>query len=177
MENDGEAEMTRSFADGLGLRDAGVGEWVRNVPRRPPRRQGGRPHCRFLDLPDMGGEEWTVAAHLRGCDPAVIRLYERFVELVRACGAFEVAVSKTAISFKGTRRGFAGAKPKKRWLDGYLDLQRQLTDPRIRSASPYTKRLFVHQFRVTALDQLDEDFAGWVREAYDVGQGLHLQSA
>jgi Domain of unknown function (DUF5655) len=129
------------------------------------------------DLPDMAGQEWTVAAHLRGCDPAVIRLYERFVELVRACGAFEVAVSKTAISFKGTRRGFAGAKPKKRWLDGYLDLQRQLTDPRIRSASPYTKRLFVHQFRVTALDQLDEDFAGWVREAYDVGQGLHLESA
>ena len=125
----------------------------------------------------MGGEEWTVAAHLRGCDPTVIRLYERFVELVQACGAFEVTVSKTAISFKGTRRGFAGAKPKERWLDGYLDLQRQLTDPRIRSASPYTKRLFVHQFRVKALDQLDEDFAGWVREAYDVGQGLHLESA
>ena len=69
-------------------------------------------------------------------------------------------MSKTAISFKGTRRGFAGAKPKKRWLDGFLDLQRQLTDPRIRSASPYTTRLFVHQFRVETLDQLDEDFAG-----------------
>ena len=125
----------------------------------------------------MGVEEWTAAAHLRGCDPAVIRLYERFVELVQACGEFEVAVSKTAISFKGTRRGFAGAKPKKRWLDGYLDLQRKLTDPRIRSASPYTKRLFVHQFRVETLDQLDEDFAGWIREAYDVGKGLHLESA
>ena len=131
----------------------------------------------ILNLPDMGGEEWTVAAHLRECDPTVIRLYERFLELVQACGAFEMTVSKTAISFKGTRRGFAGAKPKKSWLDGYLDLQRQLTDPRIRSASPYTKRLFVHQFRVNALDQLDEDFAGWVREAYDVGQGLHLDSA
>jgi Domain of unknown function (DUF5655) len=125
----------------------------------------------------MGGEEWTVAAHLRDCDPAVIRLYERFVELVQACGEFEVAVSKTAISFKGRRRGFAGAKPKKRRLDGYLDLQRQLTDPRIRSASPYTKRLFVHQFRVETLDQLDEDFTGLIREAYDVGKGLHLESA
>jgi hypothetical protein len=143
-------------------------------PRERIRRAGTRERA---DLPDMAGQEWTVAAHLRGCDPAVVRLYERFVELVRACGAFEVAVSKTAISFKGTRRGFAGAKPKRRWLDGYLDLQRQLTDPRIRSASPYTKRLFVHQFRVTALDQLDEDFAGWVREAYAVGQGLHLESA
>lgn len=134
------------------------------------------PHLPVLDSPDMGVEEWTVAHHLRGCDPAVVRLYERFVELVQACGDFEAVVTKTAISFKGTRRGFAGAKPKKHWLNGYLDLQRQLTDPRIRSASPYTKRLFVHQFRVETLDQLDEDFAGWIREAYDVGQGLHLES-
>jgi hypothetical protein len=124
----------------------------------------------------VGGEEWTVAAHLRGCDPSVVRLYDRFVELVEACGGFEVTVSKTAISFKGARRGFAGAKPKQRWLDGYFDLQRPLSDPRIRSASPYTKRLFVHQFRVDALDQLDEEFAGWIREAYDVGQGRHLES-
>jgi hypothetical protein len=124
----------------------------------------------------VGGEEWTVAAHLRGCDPSVVRLYDRFVELVEACGGFDVTVSKTAISFKGARRGFAGAKPKQRWLDGYFDLQRPLSDPRIRSASPYTKRLFVHQFRVDALDQLDEEFAGWIREAYDVGQGRHLES-
>ena len=125
------------------------GSWRRECRSATTRRQRLSTTCRFLDLADMGGEEWTVAAHLHGCDPAVIRLYDRFVELVEACGEFEVAVSKTAISFKGTRRGFAGAKPKKRWLDGYLDLQRQLTDPRIRSASPYTKRLFVHQFRVT----------------------------
>jgi hypothetical protein len=124
----------------------------------------------------VGGEEWTVAAHLRGCDPSVVRLYDRFVELVEVCGGFDVTVSKTAISFKGARRGFAGAKPKRRWLDGYFDLQRPLSDPRIRSASPYTKRLFVHQFRVNALDQLDEEFAGWIREAYDVGQGRHLES-
>jgi uncharacterized protein DUF5655 len=112
--------------------------------------------------------------HLRGRDRAVIQLYERFVELVKACGPFEMSVSKTAIAFKGSRRGFAGAKPKNQWLDGYLDLQRQVKDPRIRSASPYTKRLFVHQFRVTALDQLDDEFADWVREAYEVGEGHHL---
>jgi hypothetical protein len=118
--------------------------------------------------------EWTVEHHLRGCDHGVVELYERFVELVRACGPFELSISKTAITFKGSRRGFAGAKPKKAWLDGYLDLQRKVTDPRISRASPYTKRLFVHQFRVSALDQLDGDFADWVREAYEVGEGRHL---
>lgn len=125
-------------------------------------------------LSGVSEREWTVDDHLRGRDRAVVQLYERLVELVKACGPFELSVSKTAITFKGSRRGFAGAKPKNLWLDGYFDLQRQVKDPRIRRASPYTKRLFVHQFRVSTLDQLDEEFADWVREAYEVGEGRHL---
>jgi hypothetical protein len=85
--------------------------------------------------------EWTVEDHLRDKPPVVVALYRRFVELVQACGPFEYAVSKTAITFKGSRRGFAGAKPKAHSLDGYLDLQRRVEDPRVRRASPYTKRL------------------------------------
>jgi hypothetical protein len=123
----------------------------------------------------MDPNRWTVEDHLRAKPTAVIALYHRFVELIEACGPFECSVSKTAITFKGSRRGFAGAKPSSRGLDGYLDLQRRLEDPRIRRAAPYTKRLFVHQFRVTAANQLDDEFAGWVREAYEVGQGGHLE--
>jgi hypothetical protein len=124
----------------------------------------------------MAGTDWTVEDHLRSRPPAVLALYERFIELASACGPFTYAVSRTAITLKGTRRGFAGAKPTGQSLDGYLDLQRRVQDPRIRRATPYTRRLFVHQFRVTVLDQLDEEFAGWVREAYAVGQGAHLQT-
>jgi hypothetical protein len=75
---------------------------------------------------------------------------------------------------QGQPAGVAGAKPKAHSLDGYLDLQRRVEDPRIRRASPYTKRLVVHQFRISASEQLDEEFAGWVREADQVGQGGHL---
>jgi hypothetical protein len=122
----------------------------------------------------MPASEWTVEDHLRGKPASVVALYRRLVELVQACGPFEYAVSKTAITFKGSRRGFAGAKPTAHGLDGYLDLQRRVEDPRIRRASPYTKRLVVHQFRVSAPEQLDAEFAGWVREAYQVGRGEHL---
>jgi hypothetical protein len=59
-------------------------------------------------------------------------------------------------------------------LRGYLDLTRQVSDPRILSSTPYTKRLYVHQYKITALDELDEQFAGWLAEAYAVGQGAHL---
>jgi hypothetical protein len=122
----------------------------------------------------MPSSEWTVEDHLRGKPATVVALYRRFVELVQACGPFEYAVSKTAITFKGRRRGFAGAKPTAHGLDGYLDLQRRVEDPRIRRAAPYTKRLLVHQFRINAPEQFDEEFGGWVREAYQVGQGEHL---
>ena len=122
----------------------------------------------------MSGDEWTVAMHLAGKPDEVVALYERFVGLVQACGPFTYRVTKTGITLKGSRRGFAGAKPKAGSLDGYLDLQRPVQDPRILRATPYTKRLFVHQFRVTDTDQLDAEFAGWVHEAYDVGAGAHM---
>ncbi|HEY8545516.1 MAG TPA: hypothetical protein VIL36_10730 [Acidimicrobiales bacterium] len=70
----------------------------------------------------------------------------------------------------GLRRGDAH-RPH---LEGYLDLQRQVVDPRIRRSTPYTRRLFVHRYRVHEPAELDDEFAGWLAEAYAVGQGAHL---
>jgi len=123
----------------------------------------------------VSADTWTAEDHLAGKPDEIIAIYQRFIALVKRCGPFSYRVTKTAITLKGSRRGFAGAKPMYRSLDGYLDLQRELRDPRIQRASPYTKRLFVHHFRVTSLGQLDEEFAGWIREAYDVGAGAHMQ--
>ncbi|MBO0771644.1 MAG: hypothetical protein J2P35_09320 [Actinobacteria bacterium] len=120
-------------------------------------------------------DSWTVEDHLAGKPAEIAALYQRFISLVEDCGPFSYRVTKTGITLKGARRGFAGAKPTKRSLDGYLDLQRELRDSRILRASPYTKRLFVHQFRVTSLTQLDEEFGSWIREAYDVGDGAHMR--
>src|SRR6266567_921126 len=120
------------------------------------------------------GGVWSVEDHLRGQPAGSIELYRRFVELVEACGPFTYAVSKTNITFKGTRRGFAGARPTRRGLSGYLDLQRVVKDVRLISSSPYTSRLFVHQVRIARLEELDDEFAGWIGEAYAVGQGAHM---
>jgi hypothetical protein len=122
----------------------------------------------------VSARAWTVEDHLADKPDEIVALYRRFIALVDECGPFSYRVTKTAITVKGSRRGFAGAKPRMRSLDGYMDLQRELRDPRIQRASPYTKRLFVHHFRITSLDQLDSEFAGWIREAYDVGAGAHM---
>lgn len=92
-------------------------------------------------------DEWTVERHLQDKPARDVALYHRFIQLAEACGPFNYAVAKTAVSLKGSRRGFAGAVPTPKSLDGHFDLQRQVSDPRIRRSSPYTRRLFVHHFR------------------------------
>ena len=126
--------------------------------------------------PAVFAEDWSVERHLADKPRGIIDLYEHFVALVAACGPFSLKVTKTAIALKGTHRGFAGAKPRKFSLDGFLDLQREVRDERFLRVSPYTKRLFVHQFRITSAEQLDETFASWVDEAYQVGCGAHRRS-
>jgi hypothetical protein len=126
-------------------------------------------------MTDAGADEWTVARHIADQPALAVDLYDRFIAMVEDIGPFTYAVSKTTITLKGTRRGFAGARPDRSGLRGYLDLQREVHDPRITSASPYTKRLFVHHFRISSPDELDGEFAGWLREAYAVGSGAHLR--
>ncbi|HEY2553446.1 MAG TPA: DUF5655 domain-containing protein [Streptosporangiaceae bacterium] len=143
-------------------------------PRRPPDawRAGEPASPAQTGGPPDGG--WSVDDHLRGKPAASVALYRQFVALLEACGPFSYAVAKTTITFKGSRRGFAGARPTAEGLTCYLDLQRVVEDPRITSAAPYTKRLFVHHLRITRPEQLDDELAGWVREAYAVGQGAHV---
>jgi hypothetical protein len=121
--------------------------------------------------------QWTVEDHLRDAAPEQVALYRQVEELIRSCGEVTLSVSKTTITFKGARRGFAGARPVAQGVRGYLDLTRSLAgDRRIRRSDPYTKRLFVNHYLVTSPADLDETFRGWVREAYGVGQGDHLRS-
>ena len=55
--------------------------------------------------------EWTIERHLEGQPEFAVELFDRFIELVSTFGPFTYAVSKSSITLKGSRRGFAGARP------------------------------------------------------------------
>jgi len=113
--------------------------------------------------------EWTVERHLEAGSERGRVLWHRFADVVAACGEHSLSVAKTTVTFKGPKRGFAGARPKGDELIGYFDVNYRVEDPRIRSASPYQKDLFVHHFRVS---EIDDEFAGWIRDSYErVGCG------
>jgi hypothetical protein len=118
----------------------------------------------------MQPESWTVERHLAAGSEAGRALWHRVAEIVASCGEHSLSVAKTTITFKGPKRGFAGARPKGDEVIGYFDVTYRVEgDPRIRSVSPYQRDIFVHHYRVGAID---EEFAGWIRDAYDqVGCG------
>jgi hypothetical protein len=120
----------------------------------------------------VASPEWTVERHLEAGSDRGRALWQRFAEIVAACGDHSLSVAKTTITFKGPRRGFAGARPKGDELIGYFDVARRIDDARITSVAPYQRDLFVHHFRIDDPRQLDDTFAGWIAAAYDeVGCG------
>ena len=122
-------------------------------------------------------DAWTVERHLEAGSDHGRALFQRFVDIIASCGEYTTSVAKTTVTFKGPRRGFAGARPIGDRLQGYFDVTYRVEDPRIRSVGPYQKDLFVHHFRVDALEQLDAHFASWIADAYDqVGCGNRLRT-
>lgn len=124
----------------------------------------------------MTDDVWTVERHMLAGNEQTVAIYRKIEEVVHSLGEISVSVSKTAITFKGPRRGFAGARPNRDGVVGYFDLMRQLpADPRIRRVSPYGRNLFVHGYRLRDEFELDATFVDWLTEAYQVGSGAHLQ--
>jgi Domain of unknown function (DUF5655) len=114
---------------------------------------------------------WTVEQHLEGADERALDLYRRFVAIVEESGPYELAPTARQIGIRGSRRIFAGVRLTKRGLEGYLDLPRHVESPVFHHVSPYTKKLSVHHFVVERPEQLDGNFADYVRESHAVGRG------
>ena len=87
-------------------------------------------------MTERGEQEWTIERHLAGQPQPALDLYRKFIHIVEGIGPFTYAVGKSSITLKGERRGFAGIRPCRDGVRGYLDLQRELRDPRITSVGP-----------------------------------------
>jgi hypothetical protein len=106
-----------------------------------------------------------VAQLLDGKPPEVVELYDRFAELVLRCGQVVVAPTKTRVLFK-VRTVFATAAVATNWLDVVFVLGRRLKHRRIKKAQQEYPGV-VHFLRVERAEDLDDDLAAWLQEAYD----------
>jgi hypothetical protein len=124
-----------------------------------------QPHaCGPLDL----------ARHLEGRDPQVVATFRRLVELAERNGPVTVLPEKTRIAFQ-VRMSFAAFTLRRRWVDGHVVLARRLEHPRFRRVETFSPRNHLHQFRLAAPEEADDEVAAWLAEAYRVGEQRHLE--
>ncbi len=106
-------------------------------------------------------------------DPTVRPLYDEFLEIVVACGEVTVIPQKTRIALQ-VRMRFAALMPRKTSLRGHLVLSRRCPSLCFEKVETFSRRNHLHAFRLESVDDLDDEFRYWVREAYKVGCQKHL---
>jgi len=70
---------------------------------------------------------------------------------------------------------FAAFMPRREWLNGHLVLARRIDSPRFTRIDVFSPRNVLHAFRLTGPADVDQEFAGWLAEAYRVGAQEHLR--
>ena len=116
----------------------------------------------------------SLDRHLAGKPPEVAAIIRRLVELAERSGPVTVLPEASRIAFQ-VRMSFAAVVPRRRWVDWHVVLARRLEHPRFRRIDSISARNHVHHFRLARLDEVDEEVAAWLAEAYRVGEQRHLR--
>ena len=117
---------------------------------------------------------YTVEAFLSGKPRNAVELYNRFLDVAQSCGPVLIAPAKTRIGLQ-VRMIFAAVnKLSEQGLDAHVVLARRLEHPRFRRIEEISPINCVHHFRVKSVEEIDEEVAEWLREAYRVGKQEHL---
>jgi hypothetical protein len=108
-------------------------------------------------------------------EPHVATLFQEFARLVHKCGAVHMITQKTRVVFQARMR-FAGVMPRKSYLICHFILPRRIESDRFYKIETFTPRCHAHYLRVSEPSDLNGEVAQWLKEAYEVGQQLHLRS-
>ena len=112
------------------------------------------------------------ARHFASSAPPVRATFDR-VAVVEELGPVTVLAEKTRIALHA-RMSFAAFAPRRNWLNGHLVLARRVDSPRFTKVEVFSPRNVVHAFRLHGPDEVDDEFVGWLAEAYLVGRRRHL---
>ena len=109
-----------------------------------------------------------LAAHFRGRDPSMYRLYGELLARARRCGPVTVLPEKTRITFRA-RVPFMAVAPRQMHLIGHFVFARRVPSPRFQKIDSTPAGNYLHHFCLERPDELDAEFDAWIREAYATG--------
>ena len=116
---------------------------------------------------------YPLERHFEGKSPEVIALYRHYLGLIEKFGPVTVEPKKTGIAFL-VRVRFAGAVLRKKWLEARLWLKHPVEHPSLRRIERVTARDFIHYFLIESVNDMDEVFVSFLREAYQIGTQQYL---
>ncbi len=111
---------------------------------------------------------WTEL--LEGERPLHTELLRAYRAKVGALPDVEERISRTSIGY-ARKRGFTSAYVKSGYLEVGIELLREASHPRLRTAFATTKKVWMHRFSLTSADQLDELDELFAEAADTVGPG------
>ena len=111
--------------------------------------------------------------HFAGRPPEIRAIFDRVLDLAERCGPVTVLPERSRIALQA-RMSFAALQPRRAWLDGHVVLARRLESPRFRRIETFGPRNHLHAFRLASVEEVDEEVAAWLAEAYEVGMQRHL---
>jgi Domain of unknown function (DUF5655) len=116
----------------------------------------------------------SLESHFAGKSANVREMFDALVAMIRKCGPVKILPEKTRIAFQ-VRMSFIAVQLRRDYLIGHFVFARRLEHPRFSRIETFSPRNHLHAFRLDSLDDLDEELAVWIREAYAVGEQKHLR--
>ncbi|HJZ11262.1 MAG TPA: DUF5655 domain-containing protein [Acidobacteriota bacterium] len=104
----------------------------------------------------------------QGKTPIVRELFDRLRSLIESFGPVRLIPYRNRIGFM-VRVRFAGATPRRNWLDVGFWLRRRFQNPRFRRVETLYPDAHIYSVRITNPADLDAELKGWILEAYKVG--------
>jgi hypothetical protein len=115
-----------------------------------------------------------LESHFVGKSEKIRELFDALSAMIKKCGPVRILPEKTRIAFQ-VRMSFIAVSVRRNYLVGHFVFARRLEHPRFLRVETFSPGNHLHAFRLNSLDELDAEFADWVREAYAVGEQKHLR--
>src|SRR5882724_5055740 len=136
-------------------------------------------HCPKCDRPFANRNQshscgqYSVKDFLVGKNENSIGLFNRFREMIESCGPVILAPAKTRVGFQ-VRMIFASVnRLNDDGLFAHVVFARRFEHPRFTKVESFSPRNHANNFRIQALEELDDEVLEWMRESYRVGNQEH----
>ena len=130
-----------------------------------PQRQCA--HCKEWIAEDAPHDCWTTteAALTRDLSEDLRDAWERLREEAVELGKQRIYASHHSIMF-ARRVCYAFVRPRRRWLDVCVFLDRAVSGPLLKSSTPVSRTKVANMLRVVHRDEVEAPLTDWLSEAY-----------